>query len=171
MELIYENEENEIKVYQYSPKCVSLHSTKEWGTSNSKNLLALKGKYNKNLKIDEEKIPGWIFTNENKSPLLEFIEKGEFSSDMEVKKYEKKSRNEEISKDVSKKIIKNFEELIDEMSKNFEEKFDKMGKNLGDKIDKIAKNLGERIDKIDEEVENISKNLNKLVKLHKNSEK
>ena len=54
-------EKHLVKLYQYSERSVCLISTPSFGKSFSKNFKSVDGRFNNNLKINDEKVPGWIF--------------------------------------------------------------------------------------------------------------
>lgn len=52
-------------LYKYSERSIALISTSEFGKTFSKNFKEIDGKFNQNLKINDEKHPGWIFRAQN----------------------------------------------------------------------------------------------------------
>ena len=67
-----------VKLYKYSEKSVAMICGESFGKSFSKNFKNTGGRFNSNLTINEEKVPGWIFksdgdTLENLNKILENI--------------------------------------------------------------------------------------------------
>lgn len=59
--IIGDVQKHPVELYKYSEKCVCLITTKEFGKAFSKYFKNIEGRFNPNLKINDEKKPGWIF--------------------------------------------------------------------------------------------------------------
>lgn len=60
-------EEHEVKLYEYSAKAIALIGSPYFGKSFAKQFKELKGKFNNNLTINEEKVAGWIFRTDDET--------------------------------------------------------------------------------------------------------
>jgi hypothetical protein len=60
-------DKHHVALYQYSDRSVALVSTQEFGKSFAKNFKEINGKFNKNLKINDEPTAGWIFKAQRES--------------------------------------------------------------------------------------------------------
>ena len=67
--------EQKIDLYKYSAKCIAFKSSHQFGRAFSKQLKAIGGKFNMNLKFGDIPEPGWIFKIENQDELQKFIAK------------------------------------------------------------------------------------------------
>jgi len=65
--------EQSISLFKYSAKCIALKCSQEFGRGFSKNLKAIGGRFNMNLKFGEIPEPGWIFKLESQEELQKFI--------------------------------------------------------------------------------------------------
>jgi hypothetical protein len=79
---IQEKDKHLVSLYKYSEKAIALITTEEFGKCFAKNFKDLNGKFNKNLTINEETVPGWIFraqsdVAENLNALLKRIYDGD----------------------------------------------------------------------------------------------
>lgn len=103
--------QQKIELYKYSAKCIALKSSQEFGRSFSKQLKAVGGRYNANLKFDESdplrSEPGWIFKIDAQNELQKFIssvQKGESKPRIQEEKTEKQ---ENVS------LFRKLKELVD----------------------------------------------------------
>lgn len=58
---IGEKNNHQVALYKYSERAIALITTPELGKAFSKHFKPLDGKFNKNLKINEENVAGWVF--------------------------------------------------------------------------------------------------------------
>ena len=65
--------EQSISLFKYSPKCIALKCSQQFGRGFSKNLKNIGGRFNMNLKFAEVPEPGWIFKIESQEELQKFI--------------------------------------------------------------------------------------------------
>lgn len=114
-------DEHTVKLYKYSEKSIALVTTANFGKSFAKNFKELGGKFNKNLRIKDDKLEGWIFrsdaqTQEKVSKLLKDIHTGslkpEFVGIIEPD-FDEKTRN--------KKIVNMLTTIIEMTPENIEE--------------------------------------------------
>ena len=117
------DEKHVASLYQYSERSIALISTPYFGKTFAKNFKELKGKFNGNLTINEEKSPGWIFklddeTQESLISLLGDINSGKIKpsfTGIKVPDFSEKSRNNKIYTFLSKLV-----DLIPEVEEEIE---------------------------------------------------
>lgn len=100
--------EQKIELYKYSEKCIALKCSSNFGRGFSKNLKAIGGKFNVNLKfggVTPE--PGWIFKIENQEELQSFISKVQKKEITPRQIDEKSEKQENIS------MFRKLKELVD----------------------------------------------------------
>ena len=66
-----EDNETEVKLYNYTDRSIALQSSDHFGKSFTDELIKINGKYNPKLKIGS----GWVFSNKKESTIIELLEK------------------------------------------------------------------------------------------------
>lgn len=80
---INEKNKHNVKLYKYSEKSIALISTPEFGKAFAKKFKEIDGKFNPNLKINDNKEAGWIFKAETETlEKLNEILKGIFEGEI-----------------------------------------------------------------------------------------
>tara|TARA_R110002110_G_scaffold51596_5_gene151133 strand:- start:95 stop:595 length:501 start_codon:yes stop_codon:yes gene_type:complete len=115
-EFCIEDKKYEIKLYQYTPKCIAMTSTEDFGKKFATPLKEIGGKFNPKLSIG----PSWIFKFDFQSDLTDVLRK--------IYKGEIKPKETEIRQpvfedsDVDQKIFNNLQELITLLPEEKEER-------------------------------------------------
>ena len=97
-------ETHNVKLYQYSERSIALITTSEFGKAFAKNFKSIEGRFNPNLKINEEKKAGWVFkaqteTLEKLNNTLKSIFEGEIKpqfTDIIMPDFTNKSKHNKI---------------------------------------------------------------------------
>lgn len=89
------------EIVDYTEKsCAVIGETKD----HKENLKKLGCKFNNNLNINGEKVPGWIFSKKNKEDISSFIQTGKVSEQLQ-EKYSNRETNVYISKYEFDKLV------------------------------------------------------------------
>lgn len=99
--------EQKIELYKYSAKCIALKCSSIFGRGFSKNLKAIGGKFNMNLKFGDIPEPGWVFKIENQEELQKFISK------VQKKEVTPRRIDEKSEKQENVTIFRKLKELVD----------------------------------------------------------
>jgi len=96
-----------IDLYKYSAKSIGMKTSQRFGSAFSKQLKAIGGRFNMNLKFGDIPEPGWIFKIENQEELQKFIAK------VQKKEVTPRVFDEKTEKQENIGIFRKLKEVID----------------------------------------------------------